>query len=231
VQLSQQRANLVLDRATIVGVRLAAVLVVLACCRGGVPAPAPGSADALAAYLAPLAGADEATRRHEVASWILDEATWRATVVPAYAPLYGDYARGHDAASAPLVARLAARGLVTARRHYAGDLRLTPSEGRVRWALPVQYPSMVAELGGAPIDAVFVWDGAHWRVLVGVDELVIARVRARDSACADRVARAGPANECTAVSWAIADSALRDDDAGFAHGCDLAVTLCANRSP
>jgi hypothetical protein len=212
--------------------RFGILLAVAVACRGsGPPPPPPGSADALRAYLSTVAGADEATRRHEVGSWILDEATWRATVVPAYAPLWADYARDYDAASAPLVGQLATRGLVTARRHYAGDLRLTPSEGRVRWALPVQYPSMVAELGGTPIDAVFVWDGSRWRVLVGVDEIVIARVRARDAACADRVARAGPANECTAVSWAIADSALRDDAAGFAHGCDLAVTLCANRSP
>jgi hypothetical protein len=225
-----ENANLGRDRATIASVRLAGLLVLVACGRSS-PAPPTGTPEALAAYLSKIAGADETVRRHEIGSWILDEATWRQTVVPAYVPLWADYAHGYDAASAPLVAQLATRGQVTARRHYAGDMRLTPSEARVRWALPVQYPSMVAELGGAPIDAVFVWDGARWRVLAGVDELVLARVRARDAACADRVARAGPANECTAVSWAIADSALRDDAAGFAHGCDLAVTLCANRSP
>jgi len=194
-------------------------------------APAPGTPEDLAAYLGKVAGADDATRAHELAGWILDEATWRATVVPTYAPLYADYARGFDAALAPLAAQLARGGVVTARRHYAGDPRLTRSQGRLRWAVPVQYPSAVAELAGAPIDTVFVYDGSRWRVLAGTDEIVLARVRALDAACANLVARAGPANDCTAVAWQVVDSALRADHTGFTHACGLAANLCANSPP
>ena len=194
-------------------------------------APTPGSPEDLAAYLSTLTGADDATRAHELAGWILDDATWRATVVPTYAPLWGEYSHGFDAALAPLAAQLAHAGPVTARRHYAGDPRLTRSQARLRWAVPVQYPSAVAELAGAPIDTVFVFDGSRWRVLAGTDEIVLAHVRALDPACADLVARAGPANDCTAAAWQVVDSALRADHAGFAHACGLAANLCANSPP
>lgn len=213
--------------------RLVLVIVVLAACHDHAPPPAKitGAPEDLVAYLTTVAGADEVTRRREVATWILDDATWRTTVVPTYAPLYTDYARGYDAAAERLVARLATRGDLTARRHYAGDPKLTRAQGRLRWALPVQYPSMVAELDGAPIDTVFVFDGARWRVLAGLDELVVARVRALDPACADNLLRAGPIGECTAIGWQLADTALRSDLERFAHACALAKTLCANSSP
>jgi len=212
-------------------VRLA-VVVLLACChRASAPVPPTGAPEDLVAYLTTVAGADDTTRRHEVASWILDDATWRTTLVPAYASLWEDYARGYDSASAPLIAQLAKRGAITARRHFAGDPRLTLAQARLRWAVPTQYPSMVAELDGAPLDTVFIFDGSRWRVLAGVDELVLARVRALDPACADRVARAGPADQCTSVSWMIVDAALRTDRDGFAHGCALAQNLCATPTP
>lgn len=204
------------------------VLFLVACHRA---APTPGTPDDLAAYLQKLAGADDATRAHELAGWILDDTTWRSTVVPTYAPLWTDYAHGLDVALAPIAAQLARGGTVTARRHYAGDPRLTRSQARLRWAVPVQYPSAVAELAGAPIDTVFVYDGSRWRVLAGTDELVLARIRALDGSCADMVARAGPANDCTAAAWQVVDFALRADRAGFAHACGLAANLCANASP
>jgi len=209
-------------------VRVAILVAVAACHRASPPA---GTPEHLAAYLSTVAGADPQTRDHEVASWILDDATWRATVVPSYGKLWAGYSQNYGAASAPIFNQLKTRGTITARRHYAGDPRLTPAEARLRWALPVQYPSMVADLNGAPIDAVFVYDGARWRALLGVDALVLDEIRSRDPACAELVARAGADNECTAAAWAITDSALRDDTAGFTHGCALATTLCANRSP
>lgn len=200
-------------------------------CRKPALTPPPGSADALAAYLRPLAGADEATRQHAVTGWILDEAAWNRTVVPPYRALWKDYAAGFDAHMPALVARLAQPGAITARRHYAGDPRLTNAQVRVRWALPVQYPSMVAELAGAPVDTVFIWDGSGWRVLAGLDDLLLARVRALDPACADLVTRAGPKNPCTEVGWFVADTALKDDRAGFAHACQLAANACGNDKP
>ncbi len=203
------------------------VILVLAAC-GRSAAPTPGTADDLAAYLQPIAGAEEPLRRHVIAGWVLDEATWNTTIVEPYRALWADYARGFDAASAPLVAQLAHAGAVTTRRHFAGDPRLTRAQARMRWAVPVQYPSMVAELAGEPIDAVFVFDGASWRVLAGLDELLLARARSLDPVCADRLARAGPVDRCTEVAWAIADAALRDDRERFAHACALAISVCTD---
>ena len=217
------------------------VLVAIAACRA--PAPAPGTPEDLAAYLRGVASGDEATRRRAITGWIVDEAAWRRIVVPPYAALWPDYARGFDARVAALVVRLGP-GAITTRRHYAGDPRLTSAQARVRWALPVEYPSAVAELDGAPIDAVFVHDGAHWRVLAGLDALLLDRVRALDPACAVLLARAGPIGHCTEVGWLVADAALRPemergglaptrgiDRERFAHACKLATTLCANPTP
>lgn len=212
---------------------LAACLVVAAigCSHAAPPGPALGTPDDLAAYLRTLAGTDDATRRHAVAGWVLDEASWRRTVIDPYTPLWGAYIRAFDAASPALVARLASPGEITARRHFAGDPRLTPAQARLRWALPVEYPSAVAELGGAPIDTVFVYDGTRWRALAGLDEVVLERVRLRDPACAALVAQAGPPGRCTEVGWLVADAALRTDQQRFVHACRLAATLCANASP
>jgi hypothetical protein len=210
---------------------LIAVAVAAACGSDRAPARAPNDPDALADELRALAGASEATRRAAVDGWRLDERAWRQTVVPTYHALYPEYARGFAAAAAPLVAQLATPGAIAARRHFAGDPRLTRAQARLRWAVPTLYPSAVAELAGAPIDAVFVHDGAGWRALVGVDAIVLARVRARDAACGDALARAGPPGRCTDVGWVVADAALRDDAAGFARACRLAAMHCANAPP
>jgi len=193
--------------------------------------PTPGSAEDLAAYLRGVAGADEATRRDAVAGWVLDEAAWRRIVVDPYRDVWRDYVAAFDRARPALVARLAAHGAITTRRHYAGDPRLTRAQGRLRWAVPVQYPSMVAELGGAPIDTVFVYDGARWRALAGLDDVVLARARALDPACAALLARAGRIGHCGEVGWMIADAALRTQRARFAHACKLAASLCGNEAP
>ena len=207
------------------------LLLLSACGRAAPAGPAPGSPEHLAAYLRALAGADEATRKHAVAGWILDEQTWRQTVVSPYTAVWSEYARAFDAAAPALVARLATRGEITARRHFAGDPRLTRSQGRLRWALPVEYPSCVAELAGQPIDTVFVFDGARWRALAGLDDVMLARVRVRDPACATMLERAGPTGKCTEVGWLVADAALRTDQQRFVHACRLAAALCANASP
>ena len=131
------------------------VLALVAC--HDVHAPAPGSSEDLATYLRGLAGADEATRTREVSSWIIGDATWNTTIVEPWRQLHADYVRVYDAAMPAVVARLAAPLQITARRHFAGDPRLTHNQARLRWAVPVQYPSMVAELGGTPIDTVFLY--------------------------------------------------------------------------
>lgn len=187
--------------------------------------------DELAAYLSTIAGADEATRTREVSSWIVDDATWSRDLVEPYRALHADYVKQFDAQIPAMVARLAAPGRVTARRHFAGDKRLTPAQVRLRWTVPVQFPSAVAELDGKPIETVFLFDGGHWRALLGLDELVMKRVRALDPACADKLAFAGPPGRCTEVGWLVADAALRAQPERFAHACRLATTLCGNPAP
>jgi len=199
-----------------------ALLIALSACRA--PA-APGTAENLTAHLAALAGADEARRTREVAGWLVDEAAWNRTIVVPYRALWADYVGAFDAARPALVAQLPHAG--AARRHFAGDPKLTLPEARLRWAVPTLYPSMVAD----GIDAVFVFDGAHWRALAGLDAVVLAHLRALDPACAELVARAGPRGTCTEIAWAIADSGLRGDRAGFAHACGLAAPHCGNPPP
>lgn len=209
----------------------ALALAFLIACNAPQPRPAAGSPEALAAYLQTIAGADEATRAHAVTGWILDEHAFERIVVPPFTSLWKDYAAHFDAVMPALVTRLAAPGAITTRRHFAGDPRLTNAQVRVRWALPVQYPSVVAELGGAPIDTVFVWDGSGWRVLAGVDDLLLQRVRALDAHCAELLAKSGPPNHCTDVGWFVATTALKPDQAGFARACQLAANVCGNDTP
>ncbi len=205
------------------------VFVIAACHRAATPSP--GTPDDLAAYLATVAGGDEPARLAEVRGWILDQPLFGRTVVDPYRALWADYVHAADAAAPTLARQLATAGPITARKHFAGDPRLTLAQARTRWALPVMYPSAVAELAGQPIDCVFVHDGAHWRALFGLDELVLARVRALDPACGALLARAGPTGRCTEVGFAVADAALRDQRDRFAHACGLAAALCGTASP
>ncbi|MDB4954463.1 MAG: hypothetical protein JWO36_2032 [Myxococcales bacterium] len=207
-----------------------ALLLTIASCHTD-PTVAQGTADDLAVYLRGVARLDTAAREREVSTWIADEATWRRAIVEPYRALWPDYMRSFDARVPALVARLGTAGAITTRRHYAGDARGTLAQGRLRWAEPVQAPSYVAELAGAPIDTVFIFDGAHWRVLAGLDEIVLAHVKSLDRACGGLVELAGALGPCTEVGWVIADAALRADDVRFAHACKLAATLCGNRSP
>jgi hypothetical protein len=209
----------------------ALLLIVLVACHDAPQGVKPGTPDELAAYLKTVAGADEQTRKREVSTWIVDETTWSRDVVEPYRALYSEYVAGFDAQVPALVAQLAPAGVVTARRHFAGDKRLTLAEARLRWAVPVQFPSVVAELDGKPIDAVFVHDGGRWRALVGLDPLMLAHVAALDPACEKLIEHAGPSGRCTEVGWLVADSALRDDQQRFAHACQLASTLCGNPGP
>ena len=212
---------------------LLVVALVLVACRDAAPPPPAhtGSAAELAAYLATVAGADEATRKREVASWILDETTWSRDIVEPYRALYNEYVAGFDAQVPAMVAELAPLGAVTARRHFAGDRKLAAAQIRARWAVPVQFPSMVAELAGKPIDTVFIFDGARWRALLGLDQIVMAHVAALDPVCAAKLALAGPPGRCTEVGWLVADAALRLQHERFAHACALAATLCGNPGP
>jgi hypothetical protein len=212
----------------------AIVLIATVACHEPPPVQKTGTPQDLAEYLRTVAGADTATRTREVTGWILDETTWSRDIVDPFRSLYGEYVKGFDAQVPAMVARLASLGPVTARRHFAGDPRALPSQIRTRWTVPVQFPSAVAELGGQPIDAVFIHDGAHWRALLGLDQLVVQHVAALDPTCAAKLQLAGrrtSSSRCTEVAWLVADSALRAQPERFAHACKLASTLCGNPVP
>jgi hypothetical protein len=176
-----------------------------------------GSPEALTAYL-------HGASPQDATGWILDQAGWDRIVVPPYRALWSEYRAHFDAAIAPVIAQLPHAG--PARRHFAGDPKLSNAQTRMRWALPVQYPSAVAD----GIDAVFVWDGTGWRVLAGLDDIMLAHIRTLAPTCADLVARAGPPGHCSELGWFVADTALRGD-AGFARACKLAATACGNEAP
>lgn len=208
-------------------IALAAAAVALAAC-GRPPPPAPATADDLAAYLAGLAAGDPAAAARELAGWPLDRALWERTLVEPYRGLWAEIAP--QARLRALAAQLRP-GAVTARRHYAGDPRLTPGQLWQRWALPPLYPSFVAELDGQPLDAVFLHDGARWRALAGLDEQILARVRALDPACAAHLAAAARSTDCASACWEVAEAALRSQLDRFARGCHLAANLCGKRAP
>jgi hypothetical protein len=209
---------------------LAAAAVALAAC-GRPPPPPPATADDLAAYLAGLAAGDPAAAAREVAGWPLDRALWERTLVEPYRGLWAEIAPQARLRALAAQLRQLRPGAVTARRHYAGDPRLTPGQLWQRWALPPLYPSFVAELDGRPLDAVFLHDGARWRALAGLDEQILARVRALDPACAAHLAAVAQSTDCASACWEAAEAALRSQRDRFARGCHLAATLCGKRAP
>jgi hypothetical protein len=192
---------------------LAAVLLIG--CSTPALSPPPGSPEALAAYL-------KTAGPQDVTGWILDQPAWDRIVVAPYRALWPEYKEGFDHAVAGITVHAGAT-----RRHYAGDPHLSRSQTRLRWALPPQYPSVVAD----GIDTVFVWDGTGWRVLAGLDDVLLAHVRALDPHCAELLERAGGTNQrCSEVGWFVADTALRADK-GFAHACEMAAAACGNSAP
>ena len=177
----------------------------------------------LATYLSAI-GDGDATR--EVASWRLDEVAWRRIVVEPYRALHADYASAFDAAAPELVARLQQHGTIAIHPHFAGQPLLTMGQARARWALPVAFGSQVATIGNAPLDAVFVHTGDRWRVIVGVDVMIRARVAVLDPECAKLLDLPAPRKPCRDIAWEIAEAALRADSARFDHSCTLATKLC-----
>jgi hypothetical protein len=106
------------------------------------------------------------------------------------------------------------------RQHFAGDARLTPSQARLRWMLPVMFPSYVDDRD------VFVKTASGWHSLAGLDEAMLDRLRAVDPECEKRVEAVTPTGACIEVAWQVADAGLRGDTERFKHACQLAATQC-----
>ena len=178
--------------------------VVLAAC--GSPRHESSPENRLAAYLTHAGSAD-------IATWKLGPDAFHQIIVDPFRGLYAEYAAQFDAHPPVL-------GPVDVRKHYASDPALSSSQVRLRWTVPAMYPAYTA------LGTVFVDDHGHWRSLAGLDEALLARIRALDAACADRLLLVGPPGECTDVGWVIADAGLRGDQPRFAHACQLAATAC-----
>lgn len=199
------------------GVALA--LAVAACHRAESP-PA-----TLAEVLTAVTSTDAATRAQIVGAWKLDRETWQRVTTDPYRRFYDDYAGAFDTAAPSLVARLSHSGAIVARPHFAGDPRLTLGQARARWAQPVQAPSEIAEIDGAPVDAVFVHEGTRWGVIVGIEVILRDHASALDPGCAALLERTTP-KLCDDALWVVAEAALRGDRARFGHGCSLAANAC-----
>jgi hypothetical protein len=193
------------------------VLVALVGCGSDAAKPLPE----LAQY---LSGIED--RAAEIATWRLDEATWRRITVEPYRARYADYVREFDTAAPALAASLGG-GPFEVRDHFADDPQLTLGQARTRWALPVLAKAKVTR----SIDAVFVEDGNRWRAIVGLDRVVTRAVSQFDAVCAERIDAPGATKTCRSAAWQVADGALRKDRERVAHACSLAMALCGTPSP
>jgi hypothetical protein len=210
--------------STLAVVALVAPVAACAACAACAPAPPPTSEATPAGLeraLADLrADPDPAAA---LAAWRLPAPAFRRILVEPYRDLAEGYTTRYGASVAPLAAAVAAPGALHARRHFAGDPRLTPAELHLRWAVPPLYPSLVVDLAGTDLDAVFLHDGERWRVVVGIDPLLTARIA--DPACAHHLDHTD--GRCAEIGWMIADRALRIDHDGLIHACALAATACS----
>lgn len=197
-----------------------ACALVLAACHRAEPPPA-----TLVELLTSVTTADPAARTQLVGSWKIARSTWQRVTTDPYRELYDDYAHAFDAAAPALVTRLAHPGAIAVRPHFAGDPKLTLGQARARWAQPVQAPSEIAEIDGAPVDAVFVHEGTRWGVIVGIETILRAHAKAMDPACAVLLERTTP-KPCDDALWVVAEATLRGDRTRFDHGCTLAANAC-----
>lgn len=203
------------------GVLVALGMIAMLGCREPTPAARVG----LAEHLTSVVGGEPARVATTVARWKLDRASWDVVIVEPYRAAYADYERTFDAAAPALVTQLARGGAVTTRGHFTGDPRLTRGQARARWAVPVQFPSEVAEVDGAALDVVFVRTRTGWGAITGIDALIDARIEVQQPGCAAHLATVRD-DACGKIVWTVADAALRADPPRLARACALAANVC-----
>lgn len=141
---------------------------------------------------------------------MLDQSEFEQIIVEPFRSLYPEYVARYQPTDVPHAPR----------QHFAGDARLTPSQARLRWMLPIMYPSYIDERD------VFVKTASGWHSLAGLDEAMLDRLRALDPACEQHVEAITPAGSCIQIAWQVADAGLRGDTQRFEHACQLAATQC-----
>lgn len=196
----------------------ALALALIACDRAAAPPPPPGPGpDGLTAL---IARKDAAMLR----ATAIDAATWPRLVAAPYRAHHATYARRFEVAMAPVIAAVEHGGAIAVRRHYADDAALAPTLVRERLAVPVGMTTWIVSLDGRDLPAVFAWDGAAWRALVGIDALTRDAIGADDHDCAVAygAARAG---RCLDASAPVAVAALTGDAAERAIACRRLIAL------
>ncbi|MBK7196954.1 MAG: hypothetical protein IPH80_31195 [Myxococcales bacterium] len=208
-------------RAEVLGVALAAVA--LGCeARPAAAPPRPG-ADGLVAALGPAVG-DRARGARALAGMAVPGPAWPRLVSAPYAGQHAPYARAYPVATAGLVDALAGDGVLAVRPHYADDPRLAPAQRRERIAVPVAAPGWIVSVDGRDLPAAFVWDGAAWRALAGIDALTRDAIGAHDHDCAVAYAAAAD-GRCLDASGPAAVAALAGDLAALAVACRRLIAL------
>lgn len=203
---------------------------------GCAPDPAPAAAASppqrpgpagLRAHLDSVARLTGAARDAALDAWRLPEATWRALVTDAYRDHWADYRDALAARRGDLVRSLGTwRGGAT-RVQYADDPDLTAEQVRLRWVMPTGRPGAIAD----GFSVVFFFDGDGWRVLVGLDDVIGARIERAQPRCTGAYLDAS-AKRCREWAWEIAEGALRDDDGRIRRGCTQAMALgCGGAAP
>ncbi len=204
-----------------------------------------GDPDGLAAYnRRPRRGRSRRRRPRAWPAGRLDRALWQRTLVEPYRDLLGAArARGPACRArrrAPAGRPCRLRWLQPRQPHRPRRPRDCPPALRRRsaadprpalwlqWALPGCTRATTAELGGRPLDTVFT---PRPRALGApsprLDELIEARVRAQDEACAAHLAGVVASAACAEAAWEVAEETPRKPASErFARGCLLAATRC-----
>lgn len=141
---------------------------------------------------------------------MLERGEFDQIIVEPFRQLWPDYVANYRPSDVP----------VAPRPHFAGDKRLTPVQARLRWMVPVMYPSFV------DAQNVFVKTSTGWHSLAGLDDAMLARLRSLDATCAGYVERVTPTGSCIEVAWQVADAGLRGQTDRFTRACQLARSHC-----
>ena len=162
----------------------------------------------------------------EVRRWRVPtpQAWLRVTTAP-FQHLHAAYADEFERA-APILAdelqTFCGAPLRSSRQHYADDAQASLVQNRLRWIVPVGFPSRVVP----GLSHVFVWDQDRWYSLAGADAAMREPLRALDQACWRRSTSAGLASTCSDASWAAVAHAIQGETEAALRGCRMMQAHC-----
>ena len=171
-----------------------------------------------------------------------DAAAWRASVIPTFQASQATSMHSMQLEIDRLVTLLTANPslVITARRHYAGDLRLSASAAHLRWIVPVLFESYVIAVGDHQFDLVFVpiRSGSRpgWGAIGSVDDEVAKWLSAGTQnnptaaalrlQCTQKWRNSNGDGVCMGISAVAASAAMRGDTNAIDHACSLIIRHC-----